>query len=350
MDAVIRTYGNTNLPDGTAELPLVTFAVFGYMQEHCIRDALAAGLAQNYSPLEIIMSDDCSTDKTFQLMETIAKDYHGPHKILIRRSEVNLGTALHVSAVASIAKGALIVVAAGDDTSLPNRCEAIVERWTKAGQTAVLVHSDMEVMTSNGVERLTPPLADHESGAIDLLLKGPNVAFFAPTCAYAIELFKDYDPLFGGSIIEDGVLSVRAILSGSIEYIPIPLVRQGRYESSSSNDLQVHTPARWNRLVRSRIVASCNSLHDLIRIDESAKNKKKLEKFLRRRIAVLGRFIIPEHRNMSNFECIKFCINLVIFYPINASILRRVKFSLIACGFKSSRYYKFFLGAAKKWR
>ena len=48
--------------------PLVTFALFAYNQEQYIREAIEGAFAQTYQPLEIILSDDCSTDRTFEIM------------------------------------------------------------------------------------------------------------------------------------------------------------------------------------------------------------------------------------------------------------------------------------------
>ena len=50
------------------EFPLVTFALFTYNQERYVREAVEGVLAQTYEPLEIIISDDCSTDMTFSII------------------------------------------------------------------------------------------------------------------------------------------------------------------------------------------------------------------------------------------------------------------------------------------
>jgi glycosyltransferase involved in cell wall biosynthesis len=47
--------------------------------------------SQTYSPLEIILSDDCSSDRTFEIMEEMAREYQGPH--LVKVGDFN--TALH---------------------------------------------------------------------------------------------------------------------------------------------------------------------------------------------------------------------------------------------------------------
>ena len=73
--------------------PLVTVALFSYNQEHYVGEAIASILAQDYSPLEIILSDDCSTDNTFMVMQQAAKIYSGPHKIVLNRNLINLNLA-----------------------------------------------------------------------------------------------------------------------------------------------------------------------------------------------------------------------------------------------------------------
>ena len=50
---------------------MVTYVVLTYNQESYIREAVQSALAQNYSPLEVIVSDDCSIDKTFDVIREI---------------------------------------------------------------------------------------------------------------------------------------------------------------------------------------------------------------------------------------------------------------------------------------
>ena len=57
------------------ERPLVTFALFAYNQERYIREAVEGAFAQTYEPLEIILSDDCSTDRTFEIMQEMVANY-----------------------------------------------------------------------------------------------------------------------------------------------------------------------------------------------------------------------------------------------------------------------------------
>ena len=118
---------STDMPSssslGTAppQAPLVTFALFAYNQEKFIREAVEGAFAQTYEPLEIILSDDCSTDRTFEIMQEMAAAYRGPHRVRAVQTPHNLGVMQHVLLRGREAAGDIVVVAAGDDISLPER-------------------------------------------------------------------------------------------------------------------------------------------------------------------------------------------------------------------------------------
>ncbi len=105
--------------------PLISFCLVAYKQEEYIREAINGALNQTYSPLEIILSDDCSPDRTFEIMQEMTSDYKGPHKIILNRNEKNIGLVAHINKVVKLSRGEWIVKADGDDISLENRVEVI---------------------------------------------------------------------------------------------------------------------------------------------------------------------------------------------------------------------------------
>ena len=127
--------------DSRIERPLVTFYVMAYNQERFVREAVEGALAQTYSPLEVLLSDDCSTDRTFEIMQEAVKGYAGPHTIVLNRSTRNLGVSAHLNTIVDLAHGELLVAADGDDVSLPHRTDRCVEVWLEAGKPAAIASS-----------------------------------------------------------------------------------------------------------------------------------------------------------------------------------------------------------------
>jgi glycosyltransferase involved in cell wall biosynthesis len=115
----------------TEDRPLVTFALFAFNQEKFIRAAVEAAFAQTYSPLEIILSDDCSGDDTFRIMQDLVRQYDGPHQVKLVQTPSNIGTFSHVMNSVRISEGQLLVLAAGDDISLPDRVGVLVSAWKR---------------------------------------------------------------------------------------------------------------------------------------------------------------------------------------------------------------------------
>src|SRR5258708_29983030 len=113
--------------------PLLTFSIGAYNQEPFIRQAVLGAFAQTYSPLQIILSDDCSSDRTFDIMAEMAAAYRGPHEVVLNRNPKNVGLVAHINRVVQLTRGELLVVSAGDDISLPHRTTATWESWEATG-------------------------------------------------------------------------------------------------------------------------------------------------------------------------------------------------------------------------
>jgi len=117
-----------------------------YQQEKYVREAVVAALAQECAPLEIILSDDCSTDFTFSIIEEESAKYSGPHNVIINRNSSNLGIE-HLNKIMSLASGDFVVIAHGDDVSMPNRTRRMVETWID--KKVSLVSSNAIIVDSN---------------------------------------------------------------------------------------------------------------------------------------------------------------------------------------------------------
>lgn len=204
----------------------VTFAVLAYNQEAYIDAAIQGAMAQEWTNLEIILSDDCSTDSTFEHMQKLRDKYQGPHIVKLNRTATNRGICGHTNAVMELASGDLIILAAGDDVSYPCRTREIASAWLLCNRASGYFYSGYDEMVQNGrvvathVENVTQPPTTKDLWCRSII---------GASEAWSRELFVFFGPLNDATTHEDRSMAVRASLLGGVHYIPKPLVawRQG---------------------------------------------------------------------------------------------------------------------------
>ena len=224
------------------QYPLVTFTLFAYNQETFIHEAIAGALAQTYTPLEIILSDDCSTDGTFEIMKNMATNYTGPHQIVLIKIESNLGVASHVNKIISLAKGSLIIASAGDDISFPNRTAELTELWINNGKPSGIIYSQYEPIDNEGnVLNIDCLCKDVRELSIEEFASRFNPGIVGATQAWTKDLFIKCGPLPKGVFCEDAVFAFRAKLYGEILFLDRVLLKYRIHPRSLSNDISLTT-------------------------------------------------------------------------------------------------------------
>lgn len=134
------------------DYPLASLCIFFYNQESFVADTVAGALSQTYPNCEIILSDDCSTDNTFEAIQESVKGYKGPHKIVVNKNEVNIGLVPHINKVLfGMANGEYIFLNGGDDISLPQRVNIGVSYYKKYPDITAVTFSNI-VIDKNGRE------------------------------------------------------------------------------------------------------------------------------------------------------------------------------------------------------
>jgi glycosyltransferase involved in cell wall biosynthesis len=194
--------------------PLISFCLFAYNQEKYIREAVEGALNQTYSPLEIIISDDCSTDGTYKIMKEMIAEYNGPHTIILNRNQKNLGLSRHYNYIINNSHGEFIIDSAGDDISNAYRTERIIEEWERNNfKKHILFHSGRKIINSES-EYLNkvyePKYFDILNDPYQIIKQGGYA--FGCTVGYPKSLFDFYGPIHEGVLNEDAVMTLRASL------------------------------------------------------------------------------------------------------------------------------------------
>ncbi len=211
-----------------AALPLVAMLLIAYRQAGSVGAAIAGALAQTYSPLEIVISDDASGDGTWAAIQAAVAGYAGPHRLVLNRNPVNLGIGAHLSKLVAMSSGELLLVTAGDDVSLPQRCARTVDAWLAHGRRPDLIASALVDIDAQGASQglIQPADLARWRSAADWIAGPPHV--IGAGQAWTRRLFDRFGPLPAGTVAEDLILVFRAIVSGGAITLAEPLVQYRR--------------------------------------------------------------------------------------------------------------------------
>ncbi len=214
-------------PTPKASVVLLTFNQVAFVE-----DSLSSLLAQDTGELEIIVSDDCSSDGTWERLQQVASSYRGPKRLILRRNDSNLGIVGNLLAASRHASSDLLFIAHGDDVSLPNRCSRCLEFRRAHGDRHDLVAADAFDMTFDGHVLGVKQVDD---------LSAWNAQRWASERPYVLGAAQlitrrllESTPLDPNLACEDQVLGFRAVMLGSGIRLPEPLIRHRRGGLSQS--------------------------------------------------------------------------------------------------------------------
>lgn len=201
----------------------LTYILLTYNQRDTVKAAVESALEQDTQPMEIVISDDCSSDGTFAEVEATVSGYSGPHRVILNRNPENLGLAGNLAKVHDLSTGDIIVAAAGDDLSEPQRCQRILE--TFVAEDPLLLCSYAKVIDPAG----QPVSGDFRTAvfygdewSLKQVARSKSL-YIGATGAWHRSLYEDFGPMAPGTY-EDLVLGFRAALRDRVSVIKEELV------------------------------------------------------------------------------------------------------------------------------
>jgi glycosyltransferase involved in cell wall biosynthesis len=209
---------------GAAATHSATVVVTGYNQEAFIRDAIRGAFAQDQDHLEIILSDDCSSDRTYAIMQAEAANYRGGHTVILNKNPHNFGIVYHVNRIFEMASSDFVVFCHGDDISAPHRVRRVLQVF--AEQKPLLIHSLADVMGS--VKK--PEDEFYRSASFFISTEPMQVAtsgalYLGATSAFHKDIMRIFGPICRKNTFEDLTLGFRAALEGRVALINEPLIQ-----------------------------------------------------------------------------------------------------------------------------
>lgn len=146
--------------------PRVSICVPLYNAAPFLAETIERLLGQTYRNFELVISDNCSTDASFEIASKYAAT---DSRIRLARSRCNLGYAGNLDKATSLARGDLILVHCADDTAEPTALERMVEvfRRQDVNFARSIVIADAYIMQGDGtrthvITRSPPSFGNHE--------------------------------------------------------------------------------------------------------------------------------------------------------------------------------------------
>jgi glycosyltransferase involved in cell wall biosynthesis len=137
--------------------PKVSIHIVSYNQADFIAEAISSAVEQDYANLEVVVSDDASTDRTSDIIREFSDRY--PRRLKPVLNPVNLGITGNSNAGLAACTGDLIAFMGGDDVLVPGKIAAQVA-WFRESSTRVLCAHQVEVFYDDEA-RPAYPLSRH---------------------------------------------------------------------------------------------------------------------------------------------------------------------------------------------
>lgn len=124
--------------------PKVSILIPCYNQEDVITQTVLSALNQTYENIEVIVSDDASTDETPNLLIELQKKF--PDKLKILLNDTNVGVTQNHTRGLFECSGEFITFLDGDDIFLPEKIKKQVAFIQKRPSCTICYH-DVDVLT-----------------------------------------------------------------------------------------------------------------------------------------------------------------------------------------------------------
>ncbi len=221
--------------------PKLSVLITSYNHEKYIQEALDSVLAQKTQvPFEIIVSDDCSTDRTREILEDYQQRY--PSMIRLLPVEKNLGITKNLQRGLSACSGEYIAILEGDDYWIsPLKLQKQVEFLDHQPECSFcfngllfLNNDGVYVEFQNGLSPRSPILSLIE------LIENNFIGNFS-TCMYRNEVVRKLPPKIYEVFTVDWMFNMACAEIGSIGYLPLQMTvyrKQGQGAWSSLADSQ----------------------------------------------------------------------------------------------------------------
>ncbi len=194
-----------------------------FNQVRYVKEALRSVFRQTYQPLEIVVSDDASTDGSQKIIEQCLNEYQGPHQVTLNFNSKNM-CERHLDQIMDMSRGDILIQGHADDVFFPDRTRRLVEVFDRTG--ADQVTSNAVRVDADGKELGLWFDGDQEHDvSLDAYSRHYSVATcFGAAMAWTRALYEAFGPLPVGPRQMDIIYAFRGALRNGGVFLNEPLL------------------------------------------------------------------------------------------------------------------------------
>lgn len=237
----------------------VTFIVPCRDKAKFVGDTVASVLAQTYSPMEIVLSDQGSTDGSFEIMSNLAAKYNGANTVRVLQCPDTefrgmAGLNRHLNWLHGQITGDIVIMCSADDINHPDRAKKTVEAFEKFNPS--YVGTCVQYCDADG--KFTGEMtAKMEDGFIDPVDNINNLIGSSASSAWARDLYDKYAPLERVES-QDITLPFFATLERGLYYVAEPLHAYIRHADENNTGMEGIVRAAKTEDDKHALTETCN--------------------------------------------------------------------------------------------
>lgn len=220
--------------------PKVSFIVPCRNKEKHVEACVRSVLGQTYDEsMEIVLSDQGSTDDTLGILNNLATSYNGKNKVRVLQcphTELKgmAGLNQHLNWLHTQIEGELVIMCSADDLNHPERARLTVEAYDKFNPSYVntcVEYKEHDGVTSGWTAGMTG------DGWVDPVQNIAQMIGSSASSCWARDLFDKYGPMVGIES-QDLLLPFFATIERGIYYIHVPLHAYIRHADENNTGLE----------------------------------------------------------------------------------------------------------------
>lgn len=193
----------------------LSFVIPTYQSVTWLPHAVTSCLEQTHKDIEVVVVDDCSTDRTREYLSWLKKD----SRVNVITNPINMGRSFSRNMGNKAAQGDIILVLDADDISTPNRAEVIARKFANSKPDYVYGAATVIDAVGRPLQIAQPDVFDKEKA-----LKTLENRIVHSTAAYTRDFAAKF-PYRGDEIaklgVDDWAQQIEAKLSGAVfDFVP----------------------------------------------------------------------------------------------------------------------------------